>query len=141
MTAAKKITYADRPFQASFEGRNLRCYADNVLVLMDHHRDARDEKRTTGGIIIVHDAREPGPSEAVRATVVAVGPGRYDDVWLGQEQGTAQIGSSKFIPSELKAGDRILLQGPLCGDQLVLDGVEHRVVREEVVLGVLEDGE
>lgn len=131
MTAMPKkptgITYADRPAQVRVE--RFRPYADNVLVLMDHHRDARKEERTEGGLIVPMSSKEPGREQACWATVIAAGPGHYADKWHGQEKGTDSIGSSVFVPCEVKEGDRVILSGPLAGDAIVIDGLEHRVCR------------
>lgn len=117
--------YAHRPAQV--RATRFRPYADNVLVLMDHHRDARKEERTEGGILVPMAAKEP--TGACWATVIAAGPGHYADKWYGQEKGTDSIGSSAFVPCEVKEGDRVLISGPLAGDAIVIDGMEHRVCR------------
>jgi chaperonin GroES len=78
------------------------------------------DKKTTGGIIIPDTAKEK-PQEA---KVIAVGPGRTDD-------------EGKKIPMELKAGDKILF-GKYSGTDVKIDGVEHLIMKEDDVLGVIE---
>lgn len=78
------------------------------------------DKKTTGGIIIPDTAREK-PQEG---KVTAVGPGRTDK-------------EGKKIPMELKAGDRILF-GKYSGTDVKIDGVEHLIMKEDDVLGVIE---
>ena len=43
----------------------------------------------------------------------------------------------KVIPLDVKTGDRILF-GKYSGSEIKLDGVEHLILREEDILGVLE---
>ena len=88
---------------------------DRVLVV----RIEEDEK-TAGGIIIPDTAKEK-PQEG---KVVAVGPGKLD------EQG-------KRIPMAVKAKDRILF-GKYAGNEITVDGVEHLIMREDDILGILE---
>ncbi|MCX7634315.1 MAG: co-chaperone GroES [Syntrophales bacterium] len=88
---------------------------DQVLL----KRVGGDEK-TPGGIIIPDTAKEK-PQEG---EVVAVGPGRFDR-------------EGKRIPMEVKAGDRVLF-GRYAGTEIKIDGVEHLMMREEDILGVLE---
>ena len=78
------------------------------------------DKKTTGGIIIPDTAKEK-PQEA---KVIAVGPGRTDD-------------EGKKIPMELKAGDKILF-GKYSGTDVKIDGVEHLIMKEDDVLGIIE---
>jgi chaperonin GroES len=77
------------------------------------------DEKTAGGIIIPDTAKEK-PQEG---KVVAVGPGRMDD-------------AGKRIPMELKAGDRILF-GRYSGSEVNIDGVEHLIMKEDDVLGVI----
>jgi chaperonin GroES len=52
-----------------------------------------------------------------------VGPGRQDD-------GTV-------VPLDVKPGDRVLF-GKYTGTEVKLDGIEHLIMREEDILGVIE---
>ena len=92
----------------------VRPLHDRVIV----KRVAREET-SRGGIIIPDTAKEK-PQEG---KVVAVGPGRQDD-------GTV-------VPLDVKPGDRVLF-GKYSGTEVKLDGVEHLIMREEDILGVVE---
>jgi len=54
---------------------------------------------------------------------VAVGAGRLDD-------------NGKRIALEVKAGDRILI-GKYIGTEVKIDDVEHVIVKEEDILGII----
>jgi chaperonin GroES len=92
----------------------IQPLGDRVLVL----RIDEDEK-TSGGIIIPDTAKEK-PQEG---KVIAVGPGKLDE-------------DGKKIPMEVKKGDRILF-GKYSGNDITIDGVEHLIMREDDILGVL----
>jgi chaperonin GroES len=79
-----------------------------------------EAEQCVGGIIIPDTAKEK-PQEA---KVIAVGSGRITD-------------EGKTIPPEVKVGDRVLV-GKYSGTEIVLDGEEYLVVREDEVLGVAE---
>jgi len=81
------------------------------------HPDVAEEK-TASGIIIPDTAKE----KPQRGTVVAVGPGKY-------ENGTK-------IEMNVKAGDKVLY-GKYAGTELVLDGTEYMIMRESDILGVI----
>lgn len=93
----------------------VRPLHDRVLV---KRLEAKEEVR--GGIIIPDSAKEK-PLEAV---VVAVGNGALND-------------KGELVPMSLKEGDRILL-GKYAGTEVKLDDVEHIILRENEVLGVVE---
>jgi chaperonin GroES len=93
----------------------VRPLHDRVLVLR-----LDGEEKTAGGIIIPDTAKEK-PQEG---RVVAAGPGRIGD-------------DGKRQPMGVKAGDRILF-GKYSGSDVILDGEEHLIMREEDVLAVLE---
>jgi len=93
----------------------LRPLNDRVLVL----RIEEDEK-TSGGIIIPDTAKEK-PQEG---KVVAVGPGKLDD-------------DGKRVPLEVKKNDRVLF-GKYSGTDIKIDGVEHLIMREDDILGIIE---
>jgi chaperonin GroES len=88
---------------------------DRVLVL----RIESDEK-TTGGIIIPDTAKD----KPLEGQVVAVGDGRYDK-------------DGKRVPIDLKVGDKVLF-ARYGGTEIKIDGVEHLMMREEDILGVIE---
>jgi len=78
-----------------------------------------EEVKTSGGIIIPDTAKEK-PQEG---KVVAVGEGRRED--------------GKLIPVDVKQGDRVLF-GKYAGTEIKIDGVDHLILREDDVLGVVE---
>lgn len=93
----------------------IRPLNDRVLVLR-----IDEEEKTTGGIIIPDTAKEK-PQEG---KVVAVGPGKLDE-------------DGKRIPTEVKKNDRVLFS-KYGGTDIQIDGVEHLIMREEDILGILE---
>jgi len=88
---------------------------DRVLVL----RIESDEK-TAGGIIIPDTAKE----KPLEGKVVALGEGRLDK-------------DGKRIPIDLTVGDKILF-ARYGGTEIKIDGVEHLMMREEDILGVID---
>ena len=80
-----------------------------------------DEEETTKGGIIIPDSAKERPLEG---EVIAVGAGkRLDDGTL--------------VEPDIKKGDRVLF-GKYSGTEIKLDGVEHLILREDDVLGVIE---
>ena len=81
-----------------------------------------EEKETVQGGIIIPDTAKEKPQEG---EVVAVGQGkRLDD--------------GKLVPLDVKAGDRILF-GKYSGSEIKLEGEEFLIIREDEILGVIED--
>jgi chaperonin GroES len=93
----------------------IRPLRDRVLVLR-----VEEEQKTKGGIVIPDTAKEK-PQEG---KVIAVGPGRLTD-------------EGKKIPLDVKKNDRILF-GKYAGNEIKIDGVEHIIMREDDILGVME---
>jgi len=93
----------------------IRPLQDRVIVTR-----LEEEGKTKGGIIIPDTAKEK-PMEGL---VIAVGKGK-----------TAEDG--KLIKLEVKAGDRILF-GKYSGTEVKIDGVEHLIMREDDILGIIE---
>lgn len=94
---------------------NVRPLQDRLLV-----RRVQEEEKTKGGIIIPDSAKE----RPLEGKVVAVGNGKR------LEDGT-------LVALDVKAGDRILF-GKYAGTEIKIDGVDHIILREDEVLGVLE---
>ena len=88
---------------------------DRVLVLR-----VEEEQKSAGGIIIPDTAKEK-PQEG---KIIAAGPGKMGD-------------DGKRIPLEVKAGDRVLFS-KYAGTEINIDDVEHIVMKEEDILGVIE---
>ena len=78
-----------------------------------------ENDKSKGGIIIPDTAKEK-PQEG---KVIAVGPGRRDD--------------GRVHPLDVKAGDTVLF-AKYAGTEIRIGGVEHLILREDDVLGVLE---
>jgi chaperonin GroES len=93
----------------------IRPLQDRVIV-----KRLEEEEKTKGGIIIPDTAKEK-PMEGL---VIAVGKGK-----------TAEDG--KLIKLDVKAGDRILF-GKYAGTEVKIDGVEHLIMREDDILGIIE---
>ena len=77
------------------------------------------EEKSAGGIIIPDTAKEK-PSQG---EVTAVGPGGRDE-------------AGKLIPIDIKVGDRVLF-GKWSGTEVKIDGIEHLVLKEADIIGVL----
>lgn len=108
-----------------------RMLLDNVLLLPDWLRDRRVERKTAGGIILP-GTDKPGDMEPVLATVIVAGPGTYDEPIKHDEglPGAKQPrGSRKFVPCELRRGDRVLVDHAVSGNPYIRDGIEYRIVR------------
>ncbi len=95
---------------------NIRPLHDRILV-----KRVDELEKTKGGIYIPETAKEK-PMEGI---VVAVGNGKLTD-------------SGELRKLEVKESDRILFS-KYSGTEVKLDGVEHLVMREEDVLGVIEN--
>ena len=88
---------------------------DRVLVLR-----IDEEEKTSGGIIIPDTAKEK-PQEG---KVVAAGPGKLDE-------------NGKRVPLDVKKDDRVLF-GKYAGTEIKIDGVEHIIMKEDDILGIME---
>lgn len=131
-------TGEDRAHELS--SKQVCPYHDNVLVLMDWLRDIKVEEKSASGMLVLPRAtKKPESGEEVWATVIAAGPGCYLDKWLDHERGTSVVGSSKFLPNEVRPGDRVLIDHADQGAPVLLNGVEHRIVRQHNVLAVAEE--
>jgi chaperonin GroES len=93
----------------------IRPLQDRVIV-----KRLEEEAKTKGGIIIPDTAKEK-PMEGL---VIAVGKGKTAD-------------DGKLIKLDVKAGDRILF-GKYAGTEVKIDGVEHLIMREDDILGIIE---
>ena len=93
----------------------IRPLHDRILV-----KRLEEQETKRGGIIIPDTAKEK-PQEG---KVVAVGKGKANE-------------DGKVTPLDVKAGDRILF-GKYSGTEVKIEGVEHLIMREEDILGILE---
>ena len=80
-----------------------------------------EESETTRGGIIIPDSAKDKPQEG---EVISVGKGKSND-------------EGKVFPLEVKECDRVLF-GKYAGTEIKIDGIDHIILREEEVLGVLE---
>ena len=94
----------------------------SICPLHDRVVVKRLENETTspGGIVIPDNVKE----KPITAEVVAVGKGK-------------PLNNGEVRPLTVKTGDRILI-GKYSGTEVKIDGVEHVVLREDDILGVLE---
>jgi chaperonin GroES len=96
---------------------DIRPLHDRIVV----KRIEEKEATTAGGLFIPDSAKEK-PQEG---QVVAVGKGKRGD-------------DGKLIPLDVQVGDRILF-GKYSGSDIKIDGNEYLIMREDEVLGVLEN--
>jgi chaperonin GroES len=94
---------------------NVRPLHDRLLV-----RRLEEVTKTQGGIIIPDSAKE----RPLQGQVLAVGSGKR------LEDGT-------MVTPDVKQGDRILF-GKYAGTEIKVDGVEHLILSEDEVLGIIE---
>ena len=80
-----------------------------------------EEGETVRGGIIIPDTAKEKPQEG---EVIAVGKGKISE-------------EGKVRPLDVKEGDRILF-GKYAGTEIKVDGIDHLILREEEVLGVIE---
>ncbi len=93
----------------------IRPLSDRVLVLR-----IKEEEKTSGGIIIPDTAKEK-PQEG---KIIAAGPGKLDE-------------DGKRISLGVKKNDHVLF-GKYAGTEITIDGVEHLIMREDDILGIIE---
>jgi len=93
----------------------IRPLQDRIIV-----KRIKEEEKTKGGLFIPETAKEK-PSEG---EIVAVGKGKV------LENGTV-------LPPDVKVGDRILFSR-YGGSEVKIEGVEHLIMREDDILGVIE---
>jgi chaperonin GroES len=94
----------------------IRPLQDRIIV-----KRVEEEEKTKGGIIIPDTAKE----KPIEGKVIAAGNGKV-------------LEDGKVRPLDIKAGDRVLFS-KYAGTEVKLDGVEHLIMREEDILGVIED--
>ena len=95
---------------------SIRPINDRIIV-----QRIEEQEQMRGGLYIPDTAREK-PQEG---KVIAVGNGKL------LENGTR-------TPIDIKAGDKVLF-GKYAGTEVKLDGEEYLILREDDVLGVIED--
>ncbi len=93
----------------------IRPLQDRIIV-----RRVNEEETTKGGIIIPDSAKEK-PQEG---KVIAVGKGKANE-------------DGKLQKLDVKKGDKVLFS-KYSGTEINIEGVEHLIIREDDVLGVVE---
>lgn len=93
----------------------VRPLNDRIIVLR-----IDEEEKTAGGIIIPDTAKEK-PQEG---RVIAVGSGKVNE-------------KGERTPLDVKQNDRILF-GKYAGADIKIDGVDHLILREDDILGIIE---
>ncbi len=94
----------------------IRPLHDRILV-----KRLEEKEVTKGGIIIPDSAKE----KPVEGKIVAAGKGKVNE-------------NGEVKPLEVKEGDRILF-GKYAGTEIKIEGEEFLMMREDDVLGVIED--
>ena len=94
---------------------NIKPLNDRILVLR-----TEGEQKTSGGIIIPDSAKE----KPLEGKVIAAGPGKVDD-------------KGNRVALAVKKGDKILF-GKYAGTEIKLNGVEHLIMKEDDILGIIE---
>jgi len=93
----------------------IKPLSDRILVIR-----VEEEKKTKGGILIPDTAKEK-PQEG---KVIAVGPGKVNE-------------KGDRISLDVKKGNRVLF-GKFAGNEIKIDGVEHLIMREDDILGIVK---
>ncbi len=94
----------------------VRPLHDRVIV-----RRLDEEEKSAGGIIIPDSAKE----KPIQGKVVAVGNGKI-------------LENGEVRPLDVKAGDTVIFS-KYAGTEIKLDGEELLMMREDDLLGVIED--
>jgi chaperonin GroES len=89
--------------------------SDRVLI-----KRLEEKEQEKGGIIIPDTAKE----KPMEGKVIAIGPGKLDD-------------KGKRIPSEVKAGDKVLF-GKYAGTEVKIDDKEHVILSADEILGIIQ---
>jgi len=92
----------------------IRPLKDRILV-----KRVQEQEMTSGGLYIPQNAKE----KPFEGEVIAVGSGRTLD-------------NGELVPLAIKVGDRVLFT-KYGGNEVKIDGVEHLIMREEDILGVV----
>jgi len=93
----------------------IRPLHDRILL-----KRLETEEKTVGGIIITDNAKE----KPQQGQIVAVGNGKVLD-------------DGSLRKPTVKAGDKVLFS-KYSGSEVKLDGVEHLIMKEDDILGIIE---
>ena len=94
----------------------IQPLADRVLV-----EPVKEDEVKKGGIIIPDTAKE----KPTTGKVISIGTGKVDE-------------NGKKIAFNVKPGDKVLMP-KYGGTEVKLDGKEYQIMREEDILGVIQD--
>lgn len=94
---------------------NVKPLHDRILV-----KRLESEEKTKSGIIIPDNAKE----KPLEAQVVAVGSGKV-------------LNNGTVLKPSVKPGDRVLI-GKYSGSEIKIGGVEHVIVNEDDIYGIIE---
>jgi len=94
----------------------LRPLHDRILV-----KRTEETEQVRGGIIIPDTAKE----KPQQGEIVAAGQGK-------------RLDNGTMIPLDVKVGDKVLF-AKYSGSEVKIDGVEYLILREEDILGVVEE--
>lgn len=94
----------------------IRPLSDRLVI-----EPQEQESKTAGGIVIPDTADKDKP---MQGKVVAIGQGRYVD--------------GKLLPLQVQVGDKVLF-GKYSGTSIKLSATEYLVMREEDVMGIIEE--
>ena len=94
----------------------IRPLHDRILV-----QRLEEEEKTQGGIIIPDTAKE----KPIEGKVIAVGKGKI-------------LENGDVKPLEVKEGDKVLF-GKYAGTEVKIGGEEYLIMREDDILGIIED--
>jgi len=94
----------------------IRPLHDRILI-----ERVEEKEKTTGGIIIPDTAKE----KPMQGKVIAVGKGKVTE-------------KGQVTAPDVKEGDRILFS-KYAGTEVKIDQKEHLIVREDDVLGIIEE--
>ena len=96
----------------------LQPLSDRVVV----RPDEKKEQKSASGIIIPDSVNKEKPAQG---TVVAVGPGKYNEDGDGR------------IPMDVKVGQRVMFKKPW-EEPVKIDGVEYYVLSESEITLILK---
>jgi chaperonin GroES len=92
----------------------MKPLSDRVII-----KPAEGKDKSKGGILLPETAKE----KSQEGEIVAVGEGRKDE-------------TGKVMAMSVKKGDKVLY-GKYSGTEIMIDGVEHMIVREDDILAIL----
>ncbi len=93
----------------------VRPLNDRIIV-----QRLKEEEKTAGGIIIPDNAKE----KPVEGKIISVGPGKRND-------------SGERVALQVEEGDTVLFS-KYGGTDVIIDGEDYLIMREDDVLGVIE---